>query len=83
MSDVASYPLPTRWLDFWLLALGEPLGLRVRVTDKKQFLNLMYLARLNAPLDQRLAIQHLQLRSCPTDPHGEVWVVNPGSPSDD
>lgn len=82
MSDVASYP-PTTWLSFWMLALGEPLGLRCRVADKRQFTNLMYMARLNAPLDQRLAIQHLQLRSCPTDPHREVWIVNPGLPSEE
>lgn len=62
------------------MALDEPLGLRFKVADKKQFLNLMYSARINALFDIRQSISHLQLRSCPTDPHNEVWLVNPGAP---
>ena len=73
-------PLPIRWIDFWYLALAEPLGLRLKVADKKQASNLLYMSRASAPFDQRQAIAHLQLRSCPTDPHGEVWLVNPGAP---
>lgn len=61
----------------WYTAYANPPGVKVKVSDPARAKTLLYTARakLRDP-----DIAHLEVRTSPTDPTGELWVVNPGDP---
>ena len=62
----------------WYAAYANPPGVKVRVSDPNRAKTALYStrAKLKDP-----DIAHLEVRTSPTDPKGELWIVNPGDPS--
>ncbi len=58
----------------WYAAYANPPGVKVRVADPIRAKALLYTARKNL---QDPDIAHLEIRTSPTDPRGELWVINP------
>lgn len=61
----------------WYSAYANPPGVKVKVSDPARAKTLLYTARAKLK-DPDLA--HLEVRTSPTDPAGEIWVVNPADP---
>ena len=61
----------------WLEALNEPLGIYIRTPDPPLLVKRLYLARDRCDVGVKPLIAHLQLRTSPRDPKGELWIVNP------
>lgn len=70
-------PSPLVMLSFWQHALGSPTGgIYMKTPDPLRLKSLLYTARAQAK-DPSLA--HLQLRTSPKDPKGELWIFNPAA----
>lgn len=70
-------PIPLDAL--WYAALGQPLGIWLRLRgDPARVKSLLYAARrrLNDP-----SLAHLEIRTSPQDPRGTLWIINPSIPS--
>lgn len=61
------------FLTYWYNALNSPLGWGIRTSDPVRVKQLLYSAR-TAANDPSLA--HLQIRTSPLDPTGELWIVH-------
>lgn len=61
----------------WLRAFANPPGIKLKVSDLIRAKSLLYTARTKLR-DPDLA--HLELRTSPVDPKGEIWIINPGLP---
>lgn len=70
MSDPALHPSA-----LWYAAYANPPGVKVKVADPNRAKTVLYTARakLRDP-----DIAHLEVRTSPIDPKGELWIVNPG-----
>lgn len=62
----------------WYAAYSNPPGVKVRVSDPNRAKTMLYTARAKLKDPD---IGHLEVRTSPTDPKGELWIVNPGSPT--
>lgn len=62
----------------WYAAYANPPGVKVKVSDPNRAKTILYStrAKLRDP-----DIGHLEVRTSPTDPKGELWIVNPADPS--
>lgn len=62
----------------WYEAFAHPPGIKVKVSDPNRAKTVLYTARakLRDP-----DIAHLEIRTSPLDPKGELWIVNPGDPT--
>lgn len=66
------------WLDYWLQALGEPIGLYLRVANRSDQLRLkssLYSSRVQAPSHIREAIAHLEVRVSVREPDTTLWII--------
>lgn len=73
MTDAALMPSA-----LWYAAYANPPGVKVRVSDPNRAKTILYTTRskLRDP-----DIAHLEVRTSPSDPKGELWIVNPSDPS--
>ena len=75
-----AHPLTT----YWLAALSEPKGIWLRSPTPEaslQLKNLLYTVR-NQQMDEgtKLACRNIQIRTSPTNPRHELWMVNVPAP---
>ena len=74
---------PHPLLSYLFSALGEPFGIYLRTTDKERLVVALNEAK-RKNTDAYPALAGLTLRSAPSNPHGEIWIINTnGAPSDD
>lgn len=69
-------PGTLKWLDYWHAALSAPVGIYLRTPDPFALKSLLYSARARAG-DPSIA--HLQIRTSPLDPRGELFIFNPAA----
>lgn len=67
----------TDMLTFWAQALAQPLGIYLTTPDPVRLKDHLYNARAAAQRQGDRAYDHLQIRTSPRDPKGELWLVNP------
>lgn len=60
------------WLEFLYLALGTQHGIVIAVSDADASKQALYRARAKAG---DADLDGLQLRTSPTEPQGEIWIV--------
>lgn len=63
----------------WYTAYANPPGVKVRVSDPNRAKTLLYAARAKLK-DPDLT--PLEIKTSPTNPAGEIWVVNPEATTD-
>ncbi len=62
----------------WYAAYANPPGVKVKVSEPNRAKTMLYSARAKLKDPD---IGHLEVRTSPTDPKGEIWIVNPSDPS--
>lgn len=71
-----SFTLELQPAALWYAAYASPPGVKVKVSDPNRAKTMLYIIRskLKDP-----DIAHLEVRTSPTDPKGELWIVNPAT----
>lgn len=64
------------YLNYWLEAANQPLGLKLTCDDPRTLGTYLYQVRVKCEPILRASIQHLQLRTSVTNPKTELWIVN-------
>lgn len=70
-------PSATQMINFWDMALAEPLGIWLRTPDPIRAKEHLYNARALAQRSGIRAYDDLQIRTSPSSPRDELWIVNP------